>query len=183
MGQFGIGQPVTRFEDGRLLRGGGRYQADVNVPGQAHAVIVRSMHAHARLRDIDATAALKAPGVIAVFTGADLARDNLGTMRMTLPRKRPDGSAMFARPHMGLTSGRVRYVGDPIAMVIAETQAEAEDAAELVQVDYEPLPSVTSTARAVDSMVASDPGFAAAMPLGDRTCSRAGGAPASSSSD
>ena len=87
MGQFGIGQPVTRFEDGRLLRGGGRYQADVNVPGQAHAVIVRSMHAHARLRDIDATAALKAPGVIAVFTGADLARDNLGTMRMTLPDK------------------------------------------------------------------------------------------------
>jgi carbon-monoxide dehydrogenase large subunit len=150
MGQFGIGQPVTRFEDGRLLRGGGRYQSDVAVPGQTYAVIVRSMHANARLRDIDVSAALKAPGVIAVFTGADLARDNLGSMRMTLPRKRPDGSPMFARPHMGLTSGHVRYVGDPIAMVIAETQAEAEDAAELVQVDYEPLPSVTSTARAVE---------------------------------
>ncbi len=150
MGQFGIGQPVTRFEDGRLLRGGGRYQADVNLPGQTYAVIVRSMHAHARLRDVDVSAALKAPGVVAVFTGADLARDKLGTMRMTLPRKRPDGSPMFARPHLGLTPERVRYVGDPIAMVIAETQAEAEDAAELVQVDYEPLPAVTSTARAVE---------------------------------
>jgi aerobic carbon-monoxide dehydrogenase large subunit len=149
MGQFGIGQPVTRFEDRRLLRGEGRYQGDVNVPGQTYAVIVRSMHAHARLRGIDVKAALAVPGVLAVFTGEDLARDNLGTMRMTLARKRPDGSPMFARPHLGLTPERVRYVGDPLAMVIAETQAQAEDAAELVRVDYDPLPSVTSTARAV----------------------------------
>jgi carbon-monoxide dehydrogenase large subunit len=150
MGQFGIGQPVTRFEDRRLLRGEGRYQGDVTVPGQTYAVIVRSMHAHARLRGIDVKAALAAPGVLAVFTGEDLARDNLGTMRMTLPRKRPDGSPMFARPHLGLTPERVRYVGDPLAMVVAETQAQAEDAAELVRVDYDPLPSVTSTARAVE---------------------------------
>ena len=72
MGQFGIGQSVTRFEDPRLLRGGGRFINDVNLPGQAHAVVVRSMHAHARIRSIDSAAALRAPGVLAVFTGADV---------------------------------------------------------------------------------------------------------------
>src|SRR5213593_1366287 len=148
MGQFGIGQGIKRVEDVRLLRGGGRYLDDVNVPGQTYAVIVRSPHAHARLRDFDISAAQRAPGVIAVFTAADLAKDGLGTMVMTLKRKRPDGSPMFARPHLGLTQDRVRYVGDPIALVVAETRAQAEDAADLVQVDYEPLPSVTSTAEA-----------------------------------
>jgi carbon-monoxide dehydrogenase large subunit len=149
MGKFGIGQSVTRFEDRRLLRGGGRYNGDVNLPGQTHAVLVRSVHAHARVLAIDTSATLKAPGVVAVFTGADLARDKLGTMRMTLTRKRPDGSPMFALPHRGLTQERVRYVGDPLAMVIAETQAQAEDAAELVRIDYDPLPSVTATAETV----------------------------------
>ena len=149
MGQFGIGQPIKRFEDQRLLRGEGRFHNDVNLPGQTHAVIVRSTHAHARIRSIDAGAALASPGVVAVFTGADLARDNLGTMQMTLKRKRPDGSPMFASPHRGLTADRVRYVGDPVAMVIAETLAQAEDAAERLRIDYEPLPSVTSTAEAI----------------------------------
>src|SRR5439155_13922263 len=79
----------------------------------------------------------------------DLARDNLGTMEMTLKRKRPDGSPMFARPHLGLSRARVRYVGDPVALVVAETRAGARDAADLVQIEYEPLPSVTSTAEAV----------------------------------
>jgi carbon-monoxide dehydrogenase large subunit len=148
MGEFGIGQSVKRFEDVRLLKGGGRYQGDVNLPGQAHMVVVRSPHAHARIRGIDAKAALAAPGVVAVLTGADLAQDKLGTMRMTLKRKRPDGSPMFTSPHLGLTPERVRYVGDPVALVIAETAAQAEDAAELVDVDYEPLPSVTATADA-----------------------------------
>jgi carbon-monoxide dehydrogenase large subunit len=146
MGEFGIGQPVRRFEDIRLLRGEGRYAGDVSLPGQAHAVIVRSVHAHARIRGIDASAARRAPGVLAVFTGEDVA---LGTMRMTLKRKRPDGSPMFAPPHRGLARERARYVGDPLALVVAETAALAEDAAELVRVDYEPLPSVTSTAEAV----------------------------------
>jgi carbon-monoxide dehydrogenase large subunit len=149
MGQFGIGQPIKRFEDQRLLRGEGRFHNDVNLPGQTHAVIVRSTHAHARIRSIDTAAALASPGVVAVFTGADLARDNLGTMQMTLKRKRPDGSPMFASPHRGLTADRVRYVGDPVAMVIAETLAQAEDAAERLRIDYEPLPSVTSTAEAI----------------------------------
>jgi carbon-monoxide dehydrogenase large subunit len=149
MGQFGIGQSITRFEDRRLLQGGGRYLDDVNLPGQAYAVIVRSIHAHARIRGVDIRAALKAPGVVAVLTGADVAKDGLGTMQMTLKRKRPDGSPMFAPPHRGLAQDRVRYVGDPVALVVAETRAQAEDAAELVDVDYEPLPSVTSTAAAV----------------------------------
>jgi len=148
MGQFGIGQGIKRVEDVRLLRGRGRYLDDVNVPDQTYAVIVRSPHAHARLLAFDISAAQRAPGVVAVFTGADLAKDGLGTMVMTLKRKRPDGSPMFARLHLGLTQDRVRYVGDPIALVVAENRAQAEDAADLVQVDYEPLPSVTSTAEA-----------------------------------
>ena len=147
MGQFGIGQPVTRFEDQRLLRGGGRFHNDVNLPGQTHAVIVRSVHAHARIRSIDTAAARSAPGVLGVFTGADVA--GLGTMQMTLKRKRPDGGPMFAPPHRGLAQDRARYVGDPVVLVVAETLAQAEDAAELVAIDYEPLPSVTSTAEAI----------------------------------
>src|SRR5262245_39617831 len=149
MGQFGIGKPVTRFEDRRLRRGEGRFQNDVNLPGQAHAVIVRSVHAHADIRSIDTVAARRAPGVVAVFTAEDLSKDNLGTMWMTLNRKRPDGSPMFAPPHRGLAVGRVRYVGDPVAIVIAESLAEAEDARDLVRIDYAPRPSVTSTAEAV----------------------------------
>ncbi len=148
MGQFGIGQSVKRFEDIRLLRGEGRFHGDVNLPGQAHAVLVRSPHAHARIRSMDTSGARNAPGVLAVFTGADLARDALGTMKMTLKRVRPDGSPMFAPPHRGLAVDRARYVGDPVALVVAESRAQAEDAAELVRVDYDPLPSVTDTGTA-----------------------------------
>jgi len=147
MGEFGIGQSVRRFEDIRLLRGEGRYHHDVNLPGQAHMAVVRSTHAHARIRSIDTKAAAAAPGVVAVFSGGDLT--GLSTMKMTLKRKRPDGSPMFAPPHTGLTKDRARYVGDPVALVIAETPAQAADAAEMVHVDYEPLPSVTSTAEAI----------------------------------
>ncbi len=148
MTKYGIGQPVSRFEDPRLLRGQGRYQDDVNLPGQAYAVFVRSPHAHARIRVIDTATAAGAPGVLAVFTGQDVARDSLGTMIMRLQRKRPDGSPMFARPHPGLARDRVRHVGDPLAMVIAENPAQAKDAVDLIAVDYEPLPSITDTAAA-----------------------------------
>ena len=154
MGQFGIGQPIKRFEDARLLRGDGRFHDDVNLPGQAHAIIVRSIHAHARIRRIDATAALRMAGVLAVFTGDDVA--DLGTMKMTLKRTRPDGSPMFAPPHRGLTRDRARYVGDPVAMVVAETLAQAEDAAERLVIDYEPLTAVTSTADAVGAAAVWD---------------------------
>jgi carbon-monoxide dehydrogenase large subunit len=150
MGQFGIGQGIRRFDDARLLKGEGRFHNDVNLPGQVHMVVVRSPHAHARIRSIDTAAARAMPGVVAVLTGADLARDGLGTMKMTLKRARPDGSPMFAPPHKGLSQDRVRYVGDPVAVVIAETLAQAKDAAEGVDVDYDPLPSVTDTAAAAE---------------------------------
>jgi carbon-monoxide dehydrogenase large subunit len=148
MTKYGIGQPVSRFEDPRLLRGGGRYQDDVNLPGQAHAIFVRSPHAHAELRTLDTAAAGAMPGVLAIYTGEDVARDGLGTMAMRLQRKRPDGSPMFQRPHPGLARGKVRHVGDPVAMVVAETVEQARDAAENVAVDYRMLPSVTDTAAA-----------------------------------
>ena len=118
MTKYGIGQPVSRFEDPRLLRGRGRYQDDLSLPGQAYAVLVRSPFAHARLGAIDTRAATAAPGVLAVYTGADLAEDGLGTMAMRLQRKRPDGTPMFARPHPGLAQGRVRYVGDPVVAIV-----------------------------------------------------------------
>jgi aerobic carbon-monoxide dehydrogenase large subunit len=148
MGPFGIGQAVKRFEDPRLVQGGGRFHGDVNLPGQAHAVVVRSVHAHARILGIDRTAAYRAPGVLAVFTGDDLAQAGLGSTRTTLARSRPDGSPMFAPAHPVLVRDRVRCVGDPVAFLVAEALAQAEDAAELVRIDYEPLPSVTATAEA-----------------------------------
>ena len=147
MAKYGIGQPVTRFEDPRLLRGQGHFINDVNLPGQAYAVMLRSPHAHARIVAIDAAAAQAAPGVLAVFTEADLAADRLGTMRVNLPRKRPDGSPLFYSPHPGLARGHVRYVGDPVAMVVADTANAARDAAEQVNIEYEPLHAVTDTAQ------------------------------------
>ena len=149
MGNFGIGQSVSRFEGPWVPPGGqGRYLADVVLPRQAYAVVVRSPHAHARLRSIDPAAAERAPGVLGVLTGADLARDGLGTTATTLSRGRPDGSPMFAPAHPGLARDRVRYVGDPIALVVADSLPRAQDAAELVAIDYEPLLSVTATADA-----------------------------------
>ena len=138
--QFGIGQPVRRFEDPRLLRGEGRFINDFNLPGQAHLVFVRSPYAHALVRSIDAAAARAAPGVAGVFTIEDLERDGVGTTAPALKRTRPDGKPMFWRAHPGLAKGKVRHVGDPVACVVAETAAQAKDAAELVEVDYEDLP-------------------------------------------
>jgi carbon-monoxide dehydrogenase large subunit len=148
MGPFGIGQAVKRFEDPRLVQGGGRFHGDVNLPGQAHAVVVRSVHAHARILSIDRAAACRAPGVLAVFTGDDLVQAGLGSTRTTLARTRPDGSPMFAPAHPVLVRDRVRCVGDPVAFLVAEGLAQAEDAAELVRIEYEPLRSVTATAEA-----------------------------------
>jgi carbon-monoxide dehydrogenase large subunit len=146
--KFGIGQPVRRFEDSRLLTGRGRYQDDVVLPRQAYAVFLRSPHAHALIRGIDADAARRAPGVLAVYTGADYAADGLAMPKAAMPRKKADGSPMFAPQRPALVIDRVRYVGDPVAMVIAGTLEQARDAAELVMVDYEPLPSATNTAQA-----------------------------------
>ncbi len=148
MGQFGIGQPVRRFEDKRLLTGFGRFQHDVALPGQAHGYVLRSQHAHALIRSIDLTAVRAAPGVLAIHTGEDLAAAGLGTMGVPFQRKRPDGSPMFWRAHRGLAEGRVRHVGEPVVFVVAETASEARDAAELIDIDYEILLSVTDTAEA-----------------------------------
>jgi carbon-monoxide dehydrogenase large subunit len=148
MGQFGIGQPVRRFEDKRLLCGNGRFQHDVSLPGQAYAVVLRSPHAHAAIRALDLSAASAARGVLAIYTGEDLAAAGMGTMGVPFRRQRPDGTPMFWRAHLGLAQGRVRYVGEPVAFIVAESLAQAKDAAELVEVDYQPLPSVTDTAEA-----------------------------------
>lgn len=149
MDNYGIGQPVSRFEDPRLLRGKGRFVDDENMPGQAHAFLLRSPYAHAAIRSMDCTAARAAPGVLGIYTGEDLARDGMGTMKVTLPRKRPDGSPIFAKSHQGLSVGHVKYVGDPVVLIVAETLLQARDAAELVEIDYDPLPSVTDTAQTV----------------------------------
>src|SRR5215472_2688133 len=146
--KFGVGQPVTRLEDARLLKGNGHYQDDTSLPGQLHAVFLRSPHAHAKITAIDTTAATAAPGVHAVYTGADYAADGLAMPKAAMPRKKADGSPMFAPQRPALVVDRARYVGDPVAMVIGETLPQAKDAAELVEVDYEILPSVTSTADA-----------------------------------
>jgi carbon-monoxide dehydrogenase large subunit len=138
--QFGIGQSVSRFEDPRLLRGEGRYVNDLVRPGQVHLVLLRSPHAHARIVSIDAAAALAAPGVLGVFTVADLERDGIGTTAPTFKRSRPDGSPMFWRAHPGLAKEKVRHVGEPVAAIVAESVAQAKDAADLVAVDYDPLP-------------------------------------------
>src|SRR5471030_2182556 len=148
MGQFGIGQPVTRLEDPRLLKGQGRYVNDVNLPRQTYLVYVRSPHSHATIGAIDPSAALAAPGVLGIYTSEDLARDGLGTIPVTLKRNRPDGSPMFTKSHRGLAEARVRYVGDPVAAVVAESLLQARDASELVAVDYADLPSVTRTSLA-----------------------------------
>jgi carbon-monoxide dehydrogenase large subunit len=138
--QFGIGQPVRRFEDPRLLRGEGRFINDLNLEGQAHLVFVRSPHAHARIRSVEAAEARAMPGVLGVFTVEDLERDGVGTTAPALKRTRPDGTPMFWRAHPGLAKGKVRHVGDPVACVVAETFAQAKDAAEQVAIDYEDLP-------------------------------------------
>jgi carbon-monoxide dehydrogenase large subunit len=148
--KFGVGQPVTRLEDTRLVRGQGHFQDDRTLPGQVYTVFLRSPYAHAKIVSIDTTEAVAAPGVLAVYTGADYAADGLGMPKATQPRKRADGSPMFAPQRPALVVDRARYVGDPVAMVIAETLNQAKDAMELIDVDYEPLPSVTSTARAVE---------------------------------
>jgi carbon-monoxide dehydrogenase large subunit len=138
--KFGIGQPVARFEDPRLLRGEGRFIHDIAVPRMLQIAYVRSPHARARIVSIDAAAARGAPGVLGVYTVEDLERDGVGTTAPALKRSRPDGKPMFWRAHPGLAKALVRHVGDPVAIVVAETLPQAKDAAELVQVEYEAQP-------------------------------------------
>jgi carbon-monoxide dehydrogenase large subunit len=147
--KFAVGQSVRRLEDPRLVQGLGRYSDDVTLPREARAVLVRSPHAHARIRSIDTAAALASPGVLAVLTAADLAADGVGNLPTDRARKRPDGSPAFPTPRPALMGERVRHVGDPVALVVAETHAQALDAADALRVDYDPLPSVAGTANAL----------------------------------
>ncbi|MDA0664363.1 MAG: xanthine dehydrogenase family protein molybdopterin-binding subunit, partial [Proteobacteria bacterium] len=144
----GIGAPVRRLEDAALLTGHGRFIDDIALPGQAHAHFVRCPHAHARILGIDAADALAAPGVIAVYTGADMKADNVGEIRAAAPVRNRDGSALdFPSRHCFATE-TARYIGDAVAVVIAETAMQAADAAEYLAVDYDILPSVTGTLAA-----------------------------------
>src|SRR3984893_2581423 len=138
MKQFGIGQPVRRVEDRRFITGHGNYVDDIQRPRQAHAFMLRSPHAHARIGAIDPTAARSAPGVLAVLTGEDLARDGIGLIPCLSAVTNRDGSGSVLPPHPAIARDRVRHVGDTVAMVVAETAAAARDAAELVTVDYDP---------------------------------------------
>ena len=156
-GPEGIGRPLRRKEDGRLVTGRGRYTDDVTRPGQLHAGMVRSPHAHAAILEIDPGDALKTPGVIAVLTGVDAASDGVGPIPHPaipsnpheVPLSSRDGSPFFVAPHAPLPIDRARFVGEPVAMVVAETPAAARDGAERVRVEWRALPAVVATADAV----------------------------------
>ena len=148
MGEFAIGQGVSRFEDPRLIRGGGRYTDDIKLPGMAHGVVLRSPHAHAKIKTIDVSAAKKAPGVLAVLTSADIKAAGWGDLPSHGGLKRRDGSPMLKTRYPILAEERVRWVGDYVAFVVAETVAQALDAAEMIAADYEELRAITSTAEA-----------------------------------
>ncbi|MBS7790219.1 xanthine dehydrogenase family protein molybdopterin-binding subunit [Roseococcus sp. SDR] len=148
MAKFGLSQSVRRVEDPRLLLGNGRYTDDIALEGQAHGYVLRSPHAHAKIASVDASAAKAMPGVLAVLTGADLLAMGVGELPCAIPMKNADGSDRANTLHMPLATDAVRHVGDPVAFIIAETQGQARDAAEAVEVDYEVLPSVTDLAVA-----------------------------------
>ena len=149
MAQNGIGAAVRRKEDGRFLTGRGNYTDDINRPGQTYASLVRSPEAHASISGIDTAGAASAPGVVAVFTGTDMAADEIGGLPCGWQIHSKDGSPMVEPPHPPLAVERVRHVGDVVAVVIAETKAAAKAAAALVDVDYESLPSAASLEQAV----------------------------------
>ncbi len=149
--KFGIGQPVRRVEDARLLSGAGRYTDDIVLPRQAYAYFLRSPHAHADIARIDTAAARSAPGVRAVIVGPDLAAAGVKPIPCTAPVVNRDGSTTPLAHRPAIAQGRVRYVGEIVAMVVAEGLAEAKDAAELIEVDYRPLPAVVDTAGALEA--------------------------------
>jgi len=151
MAKFGVAQPVRRVEDPRLLLGHGRYTDDITLPNEAVGVVLRSPHAAARIVSIDVEAAKAAPGVLGVYTAADLTADGIGPLPCAIPLKNRDGSDRADPPHPVLADGTVRHVGDPVAFVVAETHQQARDAAELITIDYDTLPSCTDLGAAMDA--------------------------------
>jgi carbon-monoxide dehydrogenase large subunit len=150
MTKFGLAQPVRRVEDPRLLKGNGRYTDDITLPAMLWSAVLRSPHAAATLGSIDTAAALAVPGVVAVYTGADLEADGIGGLPCAIPLKNRDGTPRFDPPHPVLALGAVRHVGDPVAFIVAETQKAARDGAEAITVEYDVLPSVTDLATATE---------------------------------
>jgi carbon-monoxide dehydrogenase large subunit len=149
--KFGVGQPVKRTEDASLITGKGSYTDDIVLPRMAQAYILRSQVAHANLRKVDATEARKMPGVVLVLTGDDVVADGLGDIPCVAPLTNRDGSPRKDTPRPALAVGKVRHVGQPVALVVAETLSQARDAAEAIVVDYEELPSVVDTKGAIDA--------------------------------
>ena len=149
MGEFAIGQPVPRFEDPRLVKGAGRYVADMMFPGMAFGYVLRSPHAHARIRSIDTSKAKAVPGVLAVLTSADYKAAGFGDLPVPGGLQRRNGAPGYRPRYPALAEDRVRMIGDYVAFVVAETYYQAADAAELIQVDYEPLPAIVSTGDAL----------------------------------
>jgi carbon-monoxide dehydrogenase large subunit len=148
MSATGIGAAVRRKEDFRFITGHGQYTADINRDGQTHVAFVRSPHAHAKIKKIDAKAATAMPGVLSVLTGAELAADKIGNLICGWMIHSKDGSPMKMAPHPAIAHGKACYVGDPVAVVAAETAALAKDGAEKVKVDYEILPAIADPAHA-----------------------------------
>jgi len=151
MVENGIGARSLRKEDQRFITGKGRYTDDINQPGQTYAVFVRSPHAHAKVNGVDKSSVADMPGVLAVLDGTDVAADGLGNLICGWAVKSKDGSDMKMGPHPLLAQGKVRYVGDRVAVVVAETYAQAKDAAEALDVDYTELPAVVDLAKAHDA--------------------------------
>ena len=147
--KFGIGQPVRRHEDLRLITGQGRYTDDIVLPGMAQAFVLRSPIAHAKIKRIDVAAVRRMPGVLLVATGEDLRADGLGDVPCTVPLVSRDGKPRHDTPRPVLALDRVRHVGQPVALIVAETLASARDAAEAIAVDYEQLPAVTEAKDAI----------------------------------
>ncbi len=143
-----IGARVQRKEDYRFLTGSGQYTDDVALPNQAYAAFVRSPHAHAKIKKISLDKAKKSPGVVGIYTGEDLANAKVGGLPCGWLITDVNGQPMKEPAHPCLAQGKVRYVGDHVAVVIAETLSQARDAAELVKVEYEELPAVTDAAKA-----------------------------------
>jgi carbon-monoxide dehydrogenase large subunit len=147
--KFGVGQPVRRYEDLRLITGRGRYTDDVVLPRMTHAFVLRSPVAHAAIKRIDAATARRMPGVLFVGTGQDVRADGLGDVPCTVPLVSRDGKPRHDTPRPVLALGKVRHVGQPVALVVAETLAAARDAAEAIEVEYETLPAVTDAKDAI----------------------------------
>src|SRR6185312_10040888 len=147
--KFGIGQPLRRYEDLRLLAGKGRYTDDITLPGMVFAAVLRSPAAHARITKLDATAARRMPGVLLVLTGEDVAAEKLGDVPCVHPLTSRDGKPRHDTPRPLLAIGKVRHVGQPVALVVAETLNAARDAAEAIEVEYADLPAVVDSRAAV----------------------------------